>query len=712
MKRILLLIIYTVYTFTALAQSGNWVWLKGEDTANSLGNYGIMGVPSSTNEPPARYQAAYWTDLKGNFWIFGGAPRCNDLWKYSPISNEWTWIKGPMLNTNVSGEYGTMGVPSVLSNPPALGYGANCWTDPSGDLWLFAGENSSGGNSNDVLWRYHIVTNEWTWMKGDNTGSTSTTYGPKGVAGNTYTPGPRVECKSAWVFDNKLWLFGGLHPYGTAYKNDLWSYNIGTNNWAWESGTKLINDTGNYGVKGIEAVTNIPPSRASYTRWQDRENNFYLFAGGGVAIIGGFNDVWKYNHSSKLWTWISGTNRIDDTGTSNPYCDPDNSHIPASRIENQTAQTNSACIKAFWSFGGFTSRLFSRNFNDLWLFNIENFEWTKVKGSFGTPPSYSYGTKGIISGVNMISARGGSCVWTDKAGVLYVFGGSDGSRDTLKLGYLNDLWKFVPDTTCFKTGLVNTVKLNPPSDTLLCEGDTIKMGLPLNCTVYVLPSTGSKLNTSTNQVEFFGLGTINYTLIAAPLDPDDPCFKKDTISFTIKGLPKSTPDFNINPSYAYINNPTFNFLNKSTNAVRYEWYYKDKLISTDVDIVYNFYSIGEHCVTLVSINDCGKRDSVTKCCNVYVKGKLVMPNAFTPNGDNKNDKFRAILSSPVQAYNLLIMNRYGQEIFKTEDPKIGWDGTFNGQDQEVGVYYYLVKVKFDYPDAVEEMYKGDISLLR
>jgi len=869
----LLIILYLVLLpLVSIAQSGNWVWLKGADTMGSKGNYGTLGVSSPSNEPPARYQAAYWTDLNGNFWLFGGVGDLNDLWKYNPISNEWTWVKGPTLSTSMSGFYGTMGVPSVLNNPPALGYGANCWTDNIGDLWLFAGYNLSGGVSNDVLWRYHIASNEWTWMKGDNLVTNPPNYGTKGILAPTNTPGSRYECKSAWVYNNKLWLYGGQVVAGN--KNDLWSYDIATNNWTWESGTTLLDDIGNFGTKGVATTTNVPPSRWSYTRWVDAINNFYIFGGGDIETSIIYNDVWQYSTTSKLWTWVSGTNKINDSGTINPFCTPNVNNIPTSRSENQSAQTNSLCTKGFWTFGGI-SRFYKGirvTFNDLWLFNTENFEWTKVKGGWGTPPPFSYGTKGVTSTSNLPPGKFGSCVWTDKAGTFFVFGGLEEDGFYYKLS--NDLWKFIPDIACFKTGLVGGVELIEPLDTVLCNGDTIKVPIPPNCTVKVQPIIGNNINLVSGFIEFYSTVATKYTVIASSLNPDYPCPKQDTISFTIKAYPPPKADFTISPLKDYINNPTFNCLNTSTDAVRYEWYYKGSLISTSKDIVYNFPTVGMHCLTLVAINKCEQRDSVTKCCyvidttklrpmpdtticigdtvlmnlpigikikvspyahfiwdsllhnikffpaattrytlttlqtipndsgfitevvsftirvlplpkaivtiypvftfidkpfyftnqstgavryewyyngqliskdkdiaktfpeigeycltlvainqceqrdsvtqccKVYKKGKLVVPNTFTPNGDGKNDGFRAILIGPYQSYQLLMVNRWGEAIFSTEDPKQAWDGTFNGQEEAVGVYYYLIKVKFDYPDAVEEMYKGDISLIR
>ena len=129
-SKLILSTIFSIIFQTSFGQSGSWVWLKGDNVGNPLGNNGTMGVASPNNEPSGRYQSAYWLDLQGNFWVFGGVGGNDELWKYSPITNNWTWIRG----NSGSGTYGTMGIPSVLNNPPNLGYGSNCWTDYNGDL--------------------------------------------------------------------------------------------------------------------------------------------------------------------------------------------------------------------------------------------------------------------------------------------------------------------------------------------------------------------------------------------------------------------------------------------------------------------------------------------------------------------------------------------------------------------------------------------------
>lgn len=69
------LLVYIIIAFASLqvkAQSGVWTWMKGSNTGLSVGNYGVKGVSAPTNEPPARYQTAYWTDQNGDLWLFGG----------------------------------------------------------------------------------------------------------------------------------------------------------------------------------------------------------------------------------------------------------------------------------------------------------------------------------------------------------------------------------------------------------------------------------------------------------------------------------------------------------------------------------------------------------------------------------------------------------------------------------------------------------------
>ncbi|OWY25689.1 hypothetical protein BVG80_01765 [Sphingobacteriales bacterium TSM_CSM] len=90
--------------------------------------------------------------------------------------------------------------------------------------------------------------------------------------------------------------------------------------------------------------------------------------------------------------------------------------------------------------------------------------------------------------------------------------------------------------------------------------------------------------------------------------------------------------------------------------------------------------------------------------------KLLVPNAFSPNNDGENDRFNIFSSQPLNSFILRIYNRWGNLIFETTKPDEGWDGTFKGKEQEIGVYVYAIQYSF--ADGFEQYKKGNITLVR
>lgn len=86
-----------------------------------------------------------------------------------------------------------------------------------------------------------------------------------------------------------------------------------------------------------------------------------------------------------------------------------------------------------------------------------------------------------------------------------------------------------------------------------------------------------------------------------------------------------------------------------------------------------------------------------------------LPNAFTPNGDNKND-ILYVKSNVITELEFVIYNRWGQEMFVSRDINIGWDGTFNGQPMAPDAYAYYIKGTCINGD--EFVKKGNVSLLK
>lgn len=105
---------------------------------------------------------------------------------------------------------------------------------------------------------------------------------------------------------------------------------------------------------------------------------------------------------------------------------------------------------------------------------------------------------------------------------------------------------------------------------------------------------------------------------------------------------------------------------------------------------------------------CRNIDSVK--INIDYRDNLFVPSAFTPNGDGKNDVFRISNITFQKLEEFRVFNRWGQEIFSTTDPASGWNGSWKGVPQDMGVYEYLIRVA--YPDGYVETYKGNVTLVR
>lgn len=91
---------------------------------------------------------------------------------------------------------------------------------------------------------------------------------------------------------------------------------------------------------------------------------------------------------------------------------------------------------------------------------------------------------------------------------------------------------------------------------------------------------------------------------------------------------------------------------------------------------------------------------------------LFLPNAFSPNGDGRNDVFQVQPRCPVANYQIKIYDRWGRSIFSSNTLNYHWDGYVKGRAADIGVYYYIIKVIYDLPDATETIYKGELTLIK
>jgi gliding motility-associated-like protein len=128
-------------------------------------------------------------------------------------------------------------------------------------------------------------------------------------------------------------------------------------------------------------------------------------------------------------------------------------------------------------------------------------------------------------------------------------------------------------------------------------------------------------------------------------------------------------------------------------------------------------SVGMYMVEMESLFGCTGRDSI------YVKltsdeipsNNIFIPNAFSPDGDGLNDIFMAIATSDyIQKFHMLIFDRWGGEIFESNNIMLGWDGTKHGTPLPVGMYTYKITYSI-YPsfgDYSEQVRLGTVMMVR
>ena len=148
----------------------------------------------------------------------------------------------------------------------------------------------------------------------------------------------------------------------------------------------------------------------------------------------------------------------------------------------------------------------------------------------------------------------------------------------------------------------------------------------------------------------------------------------------------------------------------SVNApiIAWDWDFMNGEFSNEINPSTVYEKGGIYNVMLVVFDDVGCRDTVIN--PVFIAHGPKIPTAFSPNGDGLND-FLNILGTGFKEINFTIYNNWGGVIYHTEDINDkGWDGTYQGKDQPIGVYVYTAIVVNIYGDVIE--ISGDVTLVR
>ena len=183
----------------------------------------------------------------------------------------------------------------------------------------------------------------------------------------------------------------------------------------------------------------------------------------------------------------------------------------------------------------------------------------------------------------------------------------------------------------------------------------------------------------------------------------------DTLSKNIILLPKVVANFSYTPNRQEMLEDVL-FKNLSQNATNYDWDFGNNDISNLSDPVHQYPLGGDYKVTLIASNADGCPDTITKPIHIKNKALYWVPNAFTPRKtENMNDKFGLETPLQIHRFSMLIYNRWGEVIFRSNDVADRWDGTVNGEFVMSDVYSYIIT--FYDIDGYIFKYNGIVTLL-
>jgi len=188
---------------------------------------------------------------------------------------------------------------------------------------------------------------------------------------------------------------------------------------------------------------------------------------------------------------------------------------------------------------------------------------------------------------------------------------------------------------------------------------------------------------------------------------------RNSVSFALNLNPKPKADFIFSPIDPVEGVDKVFFTNTSSGEAlkKFSWFFtKNNGYSSNLkDESFTYMEAGQYKVAMVVANQWQCADTIIKIVQVQPDFGLYIPNAFTPNGDDRNDIFIPVVGS-VKLYELKIFDRWGKEIFHTNDQSIGWDGNYRGVECQEGVYTWKIELAISNGKQLKKA--GHVTLIK
>ncbi len=160
-------------------------------------------------------------------------------------------------------------------------------------------------------------------------------------------------------------------------------------------------------------------------------------------------------------------------------------------------------------------------------------------------------------------------------------------------------------------------------------------------------------------------------------------------------------------------NPTVQFTNFSVNHRDQQWLFDRVGRSSDEHPIFTFPDTGRFQVALIAIHENGCRDTSAQLLDVIPRVTYHMPNAFTPNGDGKNDLFIGTgFVEGMQDFELGIWSRWGELLFLTNNPSEAWNGSKGNVGEVLPAGVYVYQLKYTDPRGEKISFNGFATLVK
>jgi len=180
-------------------------------------------------------------------------------------------------------------------------------------------------------------------------------------------------------------------------------------------------------------------------------------------------------------------------------------------------------------------------------------------------------------------------------------------------------------------------------------------------------------------------------------------------SLSLTAYRKPVANFSMSPTTPVESADEVTLTAIGSEKLNYAWIINDQKTVRTQQTAYLFDQAGTYPITLLVSNAIGCADTITKTIYVNQEFNVFIPNAFTPNGDHINDTFLPVTRG-VMLYDLMIFDRYGHLVFKTDNPLQGWDGLYNGQSAKQDTYTYKLLITSN--SQIQKQFIGEVLLYR